>query len=388
MTLTFDQIGKDWADPPGKFFNTESGPAEPAIRGHRAFFGDARNHGQQTDGNVTGGSYLQSFTINSNGSTVTIDGLDYLEDLGRVVSVSNFGVAIGGASKTSGGQQAIGVFGLAINEDPTGLLSWGAYVEANRTHATAGQTIGLEVNVAQTPAASINGAIGPYNAKGSDWTNVLRVAVGSDGRSTFPTGSVFPRSFAVNAGITFANNGGAMWEGIVFDWNALMREGDADDRDIPPNTGYARAITMANEQGLSWFSRDAVSTPGTQAEVVRMFSQVINPARRWRAVWSDGSFDINEGVGTGSSLFRVAWRDDAASFIQVAAGDGSVAPTISAQGVATNIPMTLSPKGTGWVAFGAIGNVRDYADDAAAAAGGLNVGAIYRTGSILKVRAA
>lgn len=386
--LTWDQVGTSET----RFFASGGLPAAPAIRGNRAFLGDGRNHGQQVDGSVTGGSWLQSFTINANGTTTTITELDYAEDTARLAVVSSFGVGVTGASRTSGGtgaEQAIGVFGLAVNDDgTTPALAWGGYIEANRTHLTSGQTIGLEINVAQTPAASANGAIGPYGDKGSDWTNVLRVAVGSDGRSTFPSPGVFPRSFAANSGITFANNGGAMHEGIVFDWNAIMREGDADDTAEPPNTGYARAVTMANEQGLSWYSRDPVGAAGTQAEVVRMFSSVTLPNRRWRAVFSDGSFDINESVSPGSSLFRVEWRDDAASFLQVSAGDGTVAPKISALGVATNIPLRLAPKGTGWVEFGAIGNVREYADDTAAAAGGLSIGAIYRTGSVLKVRAA
>ena len=43
------------------FYASPGAPAAPATRGTRAFFGVAKDHGMQTDGSVTGGSWLQSF---------------------------------------------------------------------------------------------------------------------------------------------------------------------------------------------------------------------------------------------------------------------------------------------------------------------------------------
>lgn len=58
---------------------------------------------------------------------------------------------------------------------------------------------------------------------------------------------------------------------------------------------------------------------------------------------------------------------------------------LAARGADTNVGLRLQPKGNAPVLI-PIANVRDYADDAAAAGGGLAVGSIYRTGSALKIR--
>jgi hypothetical protein len=54
--------------------------------------------------------------------------------------------------------------------------------------------------------------------------------------------------------------------------------------------------------------------------------------------------------------------------------------------VASNNSVYLTPTGTGEVVFGLAPS--DFADDAAAAAGGVPVNGIYRTASVLKVRVA
>ena len=357
--LTWDQVGEPVS--PARFFSTPGAPAAPAVRQNgRAFFGKCWNHGQQTDGNVTGGSYLQGFTIDANGKTETITQLDYGEDTARVVSVSDFGIALSGAVRTSGGsgpEQGIGLFALALNDDgTTPAAAWAAYIEANRIHANAGITIGAEINASQFPAPSSRGAVGPYGAKGTDWVNILRIAGGSDGRTTFPAEGVFPRSFAVNAGITFANNGAAMHEGIVFDFNALMREGVADDRSSPGNVGYALAIVMAHEQGLSWFSRDPVSGAGTQAEVVRMHASVDSPNIRWEMVFSDGAWSLNDRDAPNGAQFQVGYLANAAAHVFVRPAALGSAPFIEARGVSDNINLLAMGKGTGLFGFGKFTN--------------------------------
>lgn len=56
--ITYDQIEPGDVVP---FYTSPGAPAAPATRGTRAFFGLAKDHGMQTDGSVTGGSWLQSF---------------------------------------------------------------------------------------------------------------------------------------------------------------------------------------------------------------------------------------------------------------------------------------------------------------------------------------
>ncbi len=56
--ITYDQIEPGEVAP---FYSSPEAPSAPATRGTRAFFGLAKDHGMQTDGSVTGGSWLQSF---------------------------------------------------------------------------------------------------------------------------------------------------------------------------------------------------------------------------------------------------------------------------------------------------------------------------------------
>jgi hypothetical protein len=51
----------------------------------------------------------------------------------------------------------------------------------------------------------------------------------------------------------------------------------------------------------------------------------------------------------------------------------------------TDVNLSLEPAGSG-VIVTPIASVREYADDAAAAAGGVPVGGDYRTGSVRKIR--
>lgn len=66
-------------------------------------------------------------------------------------------------------------------------------------------------------------------------------------------------------------------------------------------------------------------------------------------------------------------------------GNGNV--YIGATGSSTDVNINYLPKGNGQVII-PIGNIRNFANDAAAATGGVPVGGIYRNGSVLMVRAA
>ena len=160
---------------------------------------------------------------------------------------------------------------------------------------------------------------------------------------------VFGRSYAVDVFTNYVGNGAAAWTGINFRFDALMREGMSDDRTVPGNEGYARAIAMANDQGLSWYSRDPESTAGTQQEVVKVFSTVDNSTVRYEMEFSDGALSINEQESPGSSLFRVLYISDGGAFIQVNPAAVGGAPAISAEGANADINLTLRPKGSGIV---------------------------------------
>lgn len=362
----------------GPYFASSGVVPAPAFRhAGRAFFGIGYDHGQQPDGSVTGGSWLQSFT--SSGSVNPVVGWDYFEDVARVSVVSNFGIALSGVSRTLGGTlDAIGVVASALGDAATSNTIWGAYIDAARTGSSTGNVHGAEINAASVGSAQTRGAATPYDDFSSGFMVVgLAIAAGSDA-------AVFGASWPISALIEFRNNGASAYTGINFRNNVLLREGTTPAAGAVGSAGYGRAVAMAWQHGLSWYSKDA--TAGVNGESVRIYSSVESSAVRHELVFSDGSVSFDEKESPGSSLFRVNYIGNAANYIAVTPSATGSGPTLSVAGIDANITLTLAPKGTGWVAFDDIANVREYADDAAAAAGGLNVGAIYRTGSALKVR--
>ena len=434
--LRADQI----ATPAGAFFNSPAAaPFGAALRQpNRFFLGVGHAHGGQTDGNVTGGSWLQSFASpNAQADFTKVVGWDYFEDLARLASVSDFGIAISGVSRTNGAD-AIGVNG-AVVASSIGGNAWGGYYDGARVVAGAGSVTGIEINSAQVAEPS------PGNAGWTEFFHMGKtpmkapvvgqcVALGLGGGSD---ALVFGRSYASDTAIGIGNNGGAFWTGINFRFNAIMREGMTDDRSAPGLQGYARAIGLAHEQGLSWYSSIAqiftagafatgrtyiiqtvgttdftligaaantigvgftatgagsgdgtASLVGSQAEVLRIYSAITSASVRQSLEFNDSVISFNERSGPGAALFQIDYRTDAAANVYVGAAASGSSPKVGVRGTLANIALTLAPKGTGWVTFGNIGNVPEYANDEAADSGGLNIGGIYRTGSELKVRVA
>lgn len=330
----------------GPFFETDLVKAAPALRhSGRVFIGKGWQHNQRPDGGVSGGSWMQSFP--SAGAVSPVVEWDYAEDMGRLVVVSDFGLAISGASRTFGGADAQAVNGFAINDVAGTRKAWGAYFDAVRTVAGAGNVQGVEVNVSNLPGVSPRGGATPYNAFTNGMSVGLGIAAGSGVTS-------FGNSYAVDAMAEFRHNGAAAWTGINFRSNALMREGMADDRTEPGNTGYARAISLANEQGFSWYSRDPVGAPGsgTQAEVARLFSSITNPAVRQTLQFTDAGLYFNSRAAGGGDpdadpMFVMDYSAGADSYMASFPSGPALAPGFAARGDAADIDLMLVPKGAG-----------------------------------------
>lgn len=384
--IGFDQIGGEAGDT-AKFYSAGDGPAAPALQQPgRAFFGLGWNHGQQVAGQVTGGSWLQSFP--SPGATNPVTGWGYIETQARVSSVSFTGIAVSGAARTGDGSdgstlQSIGVLGASLNDAPTSRKAWGGYFDGVSAHPDAAVTHGVEIDAARVGSVSAFGGMTPYKSyppkDGPGFTTVLTLAAGSD------AAAVYGRTYAVDAFINIQGNGGAAHTGINFRFNGLLRDGMADDRTEPANVaGYARAIALPYDYGFSWYSRDSAGAPGdgNQAEVVRLYSSVTDAAVRWRQVFSNQSWDINEASGPGNSLFRVEYNPTAQNFVTVHAGSAGEWARIRAVGVDANVTLRLEPQGSGRISI-PVAAVPSYADQAAARADSvLGVGALYRvTGS-------
>lgn len=338
---------------PGAFFAGGGTPVADALRHPgRAFLGDGYQHSQNTDGSVSGGSWLQSFLAGAD----TITNLDWMEDTARFSVVTSIGIAMSGAARTSGGLDALGVVGLALASTANGKNAWGGYFDAVRTIAGAGSVSGIEVNAAQLPATSPgNSGITdfwrkgktPYKAPVTGEVSVLNLGGGSDA-------AVFGRSYAVDAAINIGNNGAAFWAGLNFRFDALMREGVTDDTTSPGNVGYARAISLATEQGISFFSRDPSGAPGsgTQEEAVRLFANVTDAAHRASFSFADGGMTYRERSGAGHGIFTAVYNASVTAGLRVIPGySGSPAVVIDAHSESGG-DANLIAKGAGTGLFG------------------------------------
>ena len=353
--LTGNQIATPPAIP---FSNSPGNPAPPAIRGARAFFGEARNHGQQTDGSVTGGSWLQSFP--STGTTTPVVGWDYFEDTARVSSVSDFGVGVTGVARNRG-LDGIGVIAAVFAHVPGGDTcgrGWGAYVDGVRAHAATGTVNEMEVHAAHLPSSS------PGN---SGWTNFWHMGktpykapvsgqVVGIGGSAGSDAAVFGRSYAVDAFMNIGQNGAAFWTGINFMFNSIMREGMSDDRTAPGTTGYARAIGLGYEMGMSWFSRDPSGAPGsgTQEEVIRLFANITDHAHRASLSFGNGGMTYRERSGAGHGIFTAVYNDSVTAGVRaIPKGSASAAVVLEANSeVGDNANLIARGAGTGLFGFG------------------------------------
>lgn len=319
--------------PSGAFFSGGGTPVTPALRHPGRFFlGLGHEHNQATDGGVTGGSWLQSFA--STGSITPVTAWDYFEDVSRGASVSDFGIAYTGATRNRG-VDGIGMVG-AVLADAATYNGWAFYADAVRVHATAGSVSGIEVNASQIPGTSPgNSGITEFWRKGkTPYKAPVSGEVIGIGGSAGSDEVTFGRSYAVDAWANIGNNGAAFWAGIVFRFDAIMREGVADDRSSPGNTGYARAISMATEQGLSWYSRDPSGAPGsgTQDEVIRLFSNVTSAAHRASFFFSDAGMEYRERTSpTGHAIFTATYNGDVTAGVRIVPGyTGSPAAVIEA----------------------------------------------------------
>lgn len=86
-----------------------------------------------------------------------------------------------------------------------------------------------------------------------------------------------------------------------------------------------------------------------------------------------------------NKVFELLHTASAVNYVALAGSSTGNAVALSAQGTDANINFSLAPKGSG-ICFIPLANVPNYANDAAAAAGGVPVGGIYRNSNVLQIR--
>lgn len=329
------------------FFNEDNDFADPQVLRSfgRVFLGAVADHSATRDGTVTGGSWLQGFT--SPGLIGVVTDLDYLEDWARLAVVNDIegGIAISGASRTGGGNNALGVTSVVIN-DGAGWTAHGLYADAVMSNVGARATLGAEINAANLvgPVATPS----PYQEPELGIVNVLRLGVGSDA-------SIFGHSYNVGAFIHLVNNGGRADRGIVVEHNAVSRLGQANVPDAPDGSGRGVFLDLPHNLSLSWRAQLSSGNPGEQQEVAYITSSITTMDTQWRMEFQNTGFVIGEGNDPDQNNFVIQHVANSATGLRVRPGELGEPTWLEALGFNDSVHLILSGQGdNGRVGFGEI----------------------------------
>lgn len=158
-------------------------------------------------------------------------------------------------------------------------------------------------------------------------------------------------------------------------------------------TGYTSNGWDVQFGNVPAFRARSVSSPSnflyTQAREsgVGVFIGVEGSDTNIDAIWmtkGSGSHQFRSH-GFGPVQFLMAATASAVNFLMARGGATGSPGELSAQGSDANIGLRLAPKGNGSIEMPYLAS-RDYANDAAAAAGGVAMHGLYHTGGTLKVR--
>lgn len=170
-----------------------------------------------------------------------------------------------------------------------------------------------------------------------------------------------------SAAINVRNNGAAFGGALIVGHDAIVGSDGS--------TGTGHAIQLANRHQISWFNAAGEITGG-------IIGGPATATARTRIAFNEiGCCIVGPTDQVMVQFDPVANVTNYMSF-QAAAAGGAV--QISAKGSDANVSLRLVPKGTGTVQIA--GALQDFADDAAAAASGIPVEGLYRTGSTVKIR--
>lgn len=282
-----------------------------------------------------------------------------------VLTNDYFGAAIGGifAAQTkhfiSGVGGAIGLEAHVVNNNTVTMHdAWALYSEATRDSEGVGAIITYEADARNK---GLYHAITPYNQHPKQ-SVVHQVASGGalDGTGCED----------VSAGINFRDNPTKFGAGIVFGNNSI--------RGTDGSTGYGNAIlsalghrhTWVNPAGerTGWITATATTTGAASGiEFSELGMLVLGP--------SD------------TALARIRSVINAVNYLDITPGVSGQAVQIGVASAEANAGLFLSAKGTGAIIMSPDA-VRNYADDAAAASGGIPVGGIYHVAGDVRIRIA
>jgi hypothetical protein len=287
---------------------------------------------------------LQSAQFGATNSTSTID-------------ASNAVVAAAQNGPLGVNYNAVGLTGIGVsNNGGVGAgMAWGLYTEAYRYGTGSNGGYSAEHDIINFVGAV---TLDPFT---QTVTQTVGVQIGSGGQ--FSSG-LFDASAAINV----RKNGASFLSGIIFGSDAITLTG-----------GIGEAIAFGKGHKEQWYGAAATKTSSIYCDgtttaggsalhfgegLVELLNSVGNPIARWNSITSGVNYPSFSDAVTGSPA------------------------QIAAAGSDTNVGILLAPKGTAGASVVQIpiANVQTFANDAAAATGGVPVGGIYRNASTVQIR--
>ena len=311
------------------------------------------------------------------------NGAGWFEVSAKLALTTQYGIGITGASRTpasaSSNVSNFGSASLVWNRGLSGTATargWGHYIEAYNSPESGKATDHTHLfeyamlNTSPTPATVRPFA--PY--------------------STYDTGDAYGGT--INSGVTTGNSGRPVRWGLRFVTVGTYNASDIQNSNgfitgiifrantlLPWSDGRKRAMVMTRYDNLSWWHG---TTEANQFEAFQIESAITQSNASQKYVANNSGVTLQNSSGNPFAFFNMAPGVAAPNYVSLVA-TGGTAPAVSSNGTATNVDLSLSPKGTGCVVI-PLDNIRSYGSDAGAAAGGVPIGGLYRSGNDLKIR--
>lgn len=310
-------------------------------------------------------------------------GAGWLEVASKVAVTTEFGIGLMGASRTPAGAAShvsnFGSASLVWNRGigaPLNARAWGHYIEAYNA-PLAGRTVDhthlFEYAALNTSTATVR-PFNPYSSydKGDTYGGTINSGV-APGNAGHPIrwGLRFVTVGTYNANDVQNSNG--FMTGIVFRANTLL----------PWSDGRKRAVVMDRLDNLSWWYG---TNEANAFEAFQIESAITQSSAAQKLAANDGGVTFQNAAGNPFLYVNMAAGATAPNYLSLIAVNGA-APRVASNGAGTNVDLHLAPKGQGSVVLD-LANIRSYASDTAAAAGGVPIGGLYRAGNDLKIRLA
>lgn len=315
------------------------------------------------------------------------DGLDY-EQICALTSLNDTGAAVAGVfgSRMSDGQGNLSSIQTLINIayvdlNPNGYNSWAQYEQGNLSAASApfAKWHANEESSIESFWTTVD--ITPYsiNAVGSTRVKRLDAGIGTYNSGTGPRAYLGPPT-NISAFMDFPNNDAQARSGLVFGSTSL----DTSSGRTPP------VLAMAPNHALTWFNN-------ATNEAWKIFSSATTGSgylwlQSGKATFGSVNLSISQANGISKGVnFETAntvmWNVGATATSNSGSNAGSdfAISRFSDAGAFIAISFQIR-RSTGRIALPELAASTSYANDAAAAAGGVGVNELYRNGSQLMIR--